>query len=83
MPIAPGAARKRRGAGRVGSIAPLVRQRPQGNFVVAGPNAVPLAKKLAAGRAGGKDQLAQGSVPDFGTPDAKTAVEKLRKLLAS
>ncbi len=53
----------------------------QGNFVVAGPGAVDIAKKLAAGKAGGKPDLAQGSIPDFAAPDAKQAVERLRRLL--
>ncbi|MEA3198860.1 MAG: alanyl-tRNA synthetase [Thermoplasmata archaeon] len=59
----------------------IVVANPHGHFVVAGTNAVAIAKKLAAGRAGGKDNLAQGSIPDFGVGDAKQAVEKLRKLL--
>lgn len=54
----------------------------RGNFVVAGPNAVSIAKKLAAGKAGGKPELAQGNVPDFGATDVVTAVEQLRKRLA-
>lgn len=53
----------------------------QGAFVVAGPGAVPIAKKLAAGKAGGKPDLAQGSIPDFNAPDAKAAAERLAVLL--
>lgn len=54
----------------------------QGNFVVAGPGAVAIAKKLAAGKAGGKDNLAQGSIPDFGAAqDAKQALERIREKL--
>ena len=54
---------------------------PQGQFVVAGAGAVPIAKKLAQGKAGGKPELAQGVIPDFGASDEKQAVEKLRKIL--
>src|SRR5205823_3403776 len=54
----------------------------QGQFVVAGENAVPVAKKLAGGRAGGKPDLAQGSIPEFAPGDAKQAVDALRKRLA-
>lgn len=54
---------------------------PQGNFVVAGPGAVPIAKKLAAGKAGGKDNLAQGSIPDFAAQDVRQAVDKLKQRL--
>lgn len=43
---------------------------------------IPIAKKLAAGKAGGKPDLAQGSIPDFAAPDAKAAAEKLRQRLA-
>ena len=50
-----------------------------GNFVVAGPNAVAVAKKLAGGKAGGKPDLAQGSMPDFHAQDARQAVEAVRK----
>jgi alanyl-tRNA synthetase len=53
----------------------------QGNFAVAGPGALAVAKKLAAGKAGGKPDLAQGSIPDFGATDAKQAVEKVRQRL--
>lgn len=52
-----------------------------GNFVVAGPGAVPIAKKLAQGRAGGKDNLAQGSIPGFAAQDTKQAADALRKTL--
>jgi alanyl-tRNA synthetase len=54
----------------------------QGHFVVAGESAVAVAKKLAAGKAGGKADLAQGSIPDFAPTDAKQAVDALRKRLA-
>lgn len=54
----------------------------QGNFVVAGPGAVAIAKKLAAGKAGGKPDLAQGSMPDFVVTEARQAVAKLRERLA-
>jgi alanyl-tRNA synthetase len=53
----------------------------QGNFVVAGPGAVPIAKKLAEGKAGGKPELAQGSISGFSPADPKQAVEALRKRL--
>ena len=53
-----------------------------GNFVVAGPGAVTIAKKLAAGKAGGKDNLAQGSIPDFAATDTASAVSKLKQRLA-
>lgn len=53
----------------------------QGSFVVAGQNAVVVAKKLAAGKAGGKPDLAQGSLPDFAAGDARGAVDLLRKRL--
>ncbi|HWH09468.1 MAG TPA: hypothetical protein VNX21_09735 [Candidatus Thermoplasmatota archaeon] len=52
-----------------------------GNFVVAGPGAVAIAKKLAEGKAGGKPDLAQGSIPGFSPSDAKQAVDALRKRL--
>lgn len=51
----------------------------KGNFVVAGPNAVPVAKHLAAGKAGGKAELAQGSMPDFQATNVEQAIEALRK----
>ncbi|HET6405273.1 MAG TPA: alanine--tRNA ligase, partial [Candidatus Thermoplasmatota archaeon] len=55
---------------------------PQGNFVVAGAGAVDIAKALAAGKAGGKGELAQGSIPDFAAQDVAQAVAKLRAKLA-
>ncbi|HVM45425.1 MAG TPA: DHHA1 domain-containing protein, partial [Candidatus Thermoplasmatota archaeon] len=54
---------------------------PAGNFVVAGAAAVDVAKALAAGKAGGKGELAQGSIPDFAAPDARQAVEQLKRRL--
>ena len=55
---------------------------PQGNFVVAGPQAVEIAKRLAEGKAGGKADLAQGSIPGFLATDERSAVDRLRKKLA-
>ena len=54
----------------------------QGNFAIAGPGALAIAKKLAEGKAGGKPDLAQGSIPNFAPSDAKQAVDALRKRLA-
>jgi alanyl-tRNA synthetase len=53
-----------------------------GVFVVAGPGAVAVAKKLAAGKAGGKPDLAQGSIADFAATQTQQAVEKLRQRLS-
>ena len=54
----------------------------QGNFAIAGPGALVIAKKLAEGKAGGKPDLAQGSIAGFTPSDAKQAVEAIRKRLA-
>lgn len=54
----------------------------QGSFVVAGPNAVPIAKKLAGGKAGGKPDLAQGSIPEFAPTSVAQAADALKKRLA-
>ena len=53
-----------------------------GNFAVAGAGALAVAKKLAEGKAGGKPDLAQGSIPGFAPSDARQAVDALKKRLA-